>query len=155
MHRLLEKKEQKRLFGSRLSRFDTDAAEQLLGIRSPNAVGLELVWPDFTALPGRNVGPQHTGGVMITPSLDYMERAWDEAKYGRPSSRPFTHFIIQSATDPSLLARYQEEAARSFRRLDPRLAFEDAQAARRRPPPVSLNDNVRGELLRPCANIAA
>ena len=58
--------------------------------------------PDFTALPGRSVGPQHTGGVMITPSLDYMEQAWDEAKYGRPSSRPFTHFIIQSATDPSL-----------------------------------------------------
>ena len=58
--------------------------------------------PDFTALPGRSVGPQHTGGVMITPSLDYLERAWDEAKYGRPSSRPFTHFIIQSATDPSL-----------------------------------------------------
>jgi phytoene dehydrogenase-like protein len=58
--------------------------------------------PDFTALRGRSVGPQHTGGVMITPSLDYMERAWDEAKYGRPSSRPFTHFIIQSATDPSL-----------------------------------------------------
>jgi hypothetical protein len=39
---------------------------------------------------------------MITPSLDYMEQAWDEAKYGRPSRRPFTHFIIQSATDPSL-----------------------------------------------------
>jgi phytoene dehydrogenase-like protein len=58
--------------------------------------------PDFIALPGRSVGPQHTGGVMITPSLDYMERAWDEAKYGRPSSRPFTHFIIQSATDSSL-----------------------------------------------------
>lgn len=58
--------------------------------------------PDFTALPGRSVGPQHTGGVMITPSLDYMEQAWDEAKYGRPSTRPFTHFIIQSATDPSL-----------------------------------------------------
>ena len=58
--------------------------------------------PDFTALPGRTVGPQHTGGVMITPSLDYLEQAWDEVKYGRPSRRPFTHFIIQSATDPTL-----------------------------------------------------
>jgi phytoene dehydrogenase-like protein len=58
--------------------------------------------PNFVALPSRDVGPQHTGGVLIAPSLDYFERAWDDAKYGRPSSQPFVHFIIQSATDPSL-----------------------------------------------------
>lgn len=57
---------------------------------------------DFVALPGKSVGPQHTGGVMIAPSIDYMERAWDDAKYGRPSSRPFTQMFFQSATDPTL-----------------------------------------------------
>ena len=39
---------------------------------------------------------------MIAPSVDYMERAWDEAKRGLPSSRPFSQMVIQSATDPSV-----------------------------------------------------
>jgi len=39
---------------------------------------------------------------MIAPSIDNMERAWDEAKYGRPSSQPFSQMFIQSATDPTL-----------------------------------------------------
>jgi phytoene dehydrogenase-like protein len=58
--------------------------------------------PDFAALPGKSLGPQHCGGIMIAPSLDYMDRAWDEAKRGLPSSRPFSQMVIQSATDPSV-----------------------------------------------------
>jgi len=58
--------------------------------------------PDFLAMPGRAVGPQHTGGVMVAPSIEYMERAWDEAKYGRPSTRPFSQMFLQSATDATL-----------------------------------------------------
>jgi phytoene dehydrogenase-like protein len=58
--------------------------------------------PDFKALPGKTVGPQHCGGIMIAPSLDYMERAWDEGKRGIPSTRPFSQMIIQSATDPTV-----------------------------------------------------
>lgn len=58
--------------------------------------------PDFKAVRGRDIGPQHCGGIIIAPSITYLERAWDEAKYGTPSSRPFTQFVIQSATDPTL-----------------------------------------------------
>jgi phytoene dehydrogenase-like protein len=58
--------------------------------------------PDFVAMPGKTVGPQHTGGVMIAPSIEYLERAWDDAKYGRPSRQPFSQMFIQSATDPTL-----------------------------------------------------
>lgn len=58
--------------------------------------------PDFRALPGKSLGPQHCGGIMISPSLDYMDRAWDEAKRGLPPSRPFSQMVIQSATDPSV-----------------------------------------------------
>lgn len=58
--------------------------------------------PDFATLPGKTLGPQHCGGIMIAPSLDYMDRAWDEAKRGLPSSRPFSQMVIQSATDPSV-----------------------------------------------------
>src|SRR5690348_3798182 len=50
---------------------------------------------------------------------------------------------------------HQEEAVGKFRRLDPCLAFEDEKPARRHPPAFSLDDNVRGELLRSRVNIAA
>jgi phytoene dehydrogenase-like protein len=58
--------------------------------------------PDFTAVPGTTVGPQHTGGITINPSIDYLERAWDDARYGRPSARPFMDAYIQSATEEGL-----------------------------------------------------
>jgi phytoene dehydrogenase-like protein len=45
--------------------------------------------PNFTALPSTTVGPQHTGGIVINPSVDYLETAWDDCKRGHPSRRPF------------------------------------------------------------------
>jgi phytoene dehydrogenase-like protein len=58
--------------------------------------------PNFTALPGTAVGPQHTGGIVINPSIDYLERAWDDCKRGKPSARPFMDCYIQSATEEGL-----------------------------------------------------
>ena len=56
--------------------------------------------PDFTALPG--AGPHLRGAVSISPSVDYMERAYDDAKYGRYSRRPYIDIVIPSLTDPSV-----------------------------------------------------
>jgi phytoene dehydrogenase-like protein len=56
--------------------------------------------PDFTCKPG--AGPHLRGAISISPSVDYMERAYDEAKYGRPSSRPYIDIVIPSLTDPSV-----------------------------------------------------
>ena len=56
--------------------------------------------PDFTALPGP--GPHLRGAVSISPSVDYMERAYDDAKYGRFSRRPYMDIVIPSLTDTSL-----------------------------------------------------
>src|SRR6185437_10733550 len=60
--------------------------------------------PDFTALPysGAVAGPQHRGTIHISPTLDYMERAYDDAKYGRPSASPILECTIPSAVDPSV-----------------------------------------------------
>jgi phytoene dehydrogenase-like protein len=58
--------------------------------------------PDFTALPGKDVGPQHTGGIVINPSVDYLQRAWEDCEQGRPSERPFMEGYIQSATEEGL-----------------------------------------------------
>ncbi len=58
--------------------------------------------PDFAAMPGKEVGPQHTGGIMINPSIDYLERAWKDCERGQPSEKPFMEGYIQSATEDGL-----------------------------------------------------
>jgi phytoene dehydrogenase-like protein len=56
--------------------------------------------PDFTCLPGP--GAHLRGAISISPSVDYMERAYDDAKYGRYSRRPYIDIVIPSLTDPSV-----------------------------------------------------
>jgi phytoene dehydrogenase-like protein len=56
--------------------------------------------PDFTALPG--TGSHLRGAISISPNVDYMERAFDEAKYGHFSRRPYMDIVIPSLTDPSV-----------------------------------------------------
>ena len=56
--------------------------------------------PDFTCLPG--AGEHLRGAVSFSPSVDYMERAYDDAKYGRPSRRPYIDMIIPTLVDPSM-----------------------------------------------------
>jgi len=53
--------------------------------------------PDFTCLPGE--GPLHRGAISISPSIDYIERAYDEAKYGAFSKNPYIDMIIPSMID--------------------------------------------------------
>jgi len=57
--------------------------------------------PDFRAIPGAKLQDHHRGLIDIAPSVDYLERAYDDAKYGRPSRDPFLEFVIESANDPS------------------------------------------------------
>jgi phytoene dehydrogenase-like protein len=56
--------------------------------------------PDFTARHG--AGPHLRGAVSISPSVDYMERAYDDAKYGLYSRRPYIDMVIPTLTDPSV-----------------------------------------------------
>jgi phytoene dehydrogenase-like protein len=58
--------------------------------------------PDFTTLPGKEVGPQHTGAVVINPSIDYLQSAWEDCEKGKPSENPFMEGYIQSATEEGL-----------------------------------------------------
>ena len=56
--------------------------------------------PDFTCLPGP--GNHLRGAISISPSMEYMERAYDQAKYGEFSRRPYIDMVIPSLTDPSV-----------------------------------------------------
>ncbi|HEV8384619.1 MAG TPA: NAD(P)/FAD-dependent oxidoreductase [Candidatus Acidoferrales bacterium] len=56
--------------------------------------------PDFKCMPGP--GAHLRGAISISPSVDYMERAYDDAKYGHHSRRPYVDIVIPSLTDPSV-----------------------------------------------------
>jgi len=56
--------------------------------------------PDFTCQPG--AGEHLKGVISISPSLQYVERAFDAAKYGRVSERPYLEVSIPSLSDPSV-----------------------------------------------------
>jgi phytoene dehydrogenase-like protein len=56
--------------------------------------------PNFTALPG--VGPQHHGTMHVCPDQDYIERAYDDAKYGRWARDPMLECTMATALDPTL-----------------------------------------------------
>src|SRR5688500_4485026 len=56
--------------------------------------------PNFIAMPGE--GPHLAGAISISPSLDYIERAYDDAKFGDFSRRPYMDIILPSMLDPSM-----------------------------------------------------
>jgi phytoene dehydrogenase-like protein len=56
--------------------------------------------PDFTCLPGP--GPHLRGAVSISPTVEYLERAYDDAKYGEFSREPYMDIVIPSMIDPGM-----------------------------------------------------
>lgn len=58
--------------------------------------------PKFSCLSSEGLGPHHHGTMHIGPSLDYLERAYDDAKYGRPSERPILECTMATSVDDSL-----------------------------------------------------
>jgi len=58
--------------------------------------------PDFTANPGTNLQEHHTGSVEMAPSMEYIERAFIDAREGRPAARPFSDGVIPTAFDKTL-----------------------------------------------------
>jgi phytoene dehydrogenase-like protein len=82
-------------------------ADFLEGVRrykfrgSSGKVNLALdALPNFKCLPGP--GAHLRGAISISPSMEYMERAYDDAKYGHYSRRPYIDMVIPSVTDPSV-----------------------------------------------------
>src|SRR6266498_236888 len=56
--------------------------------------------PDFKCMPGP--GSHLRGAISVSPAVDYMEKAYDDAKYGMFSRRPYIDMVIPSLTDPSV-----------------------------------------------------
>jgi len=56
--------------------------------------------PSFTVLPGE--GEHLRGAISLSPSIDAMERAYDDAKYGHWSRKPYVDIVIPTLVDPSM-----------------------------------------------------
>jgi phytoene dehydrogenase-like protein len=67
--------------------------------------------PDFTVLPGRSLAEHHTSGIIMAPSLAYMDQAYLDAKAGGWSKRPIVEMLIPSTLDESLAPPGQHVAS--------------------------------------------
>jgi phytoene dehydrogenase-like protein len=58
--------------------------------------------PEFTTLPNSETTDHLRGAIAFSPGVDHMERAYDDAKAGRHSRRPFIDMVIPTMVDPSM-----------------------------------------------------
>jgi phytoene dehydrogenase-like protein len=67
--------------------------------------------PDFTCLPGKDVGEHHQSGIIIAPTLDYMDQAFSDARAFGWSRAPIVEILIPSTVDDSLAPAGQHVAS--------------------------------------------
>lgn len=77
--------------------------------------------PDFSALPGRAPAEHHASGIIIAPSLDYMEQAYFDARSFGWSRSPIIELVIPSTLDATLAPRDQHVASLFCQHAAPKL----------------------------------
>jgi phytoene dehydrogenase-like protein len=58
--------------------------------------------PDFRSHPGKDLQPHHTGAIELAHSMDYLQRAFEDARQGRGSTKPYCDGVIASTVDPTI-----------------------------------------------------
>jgi len=94
-NRFLDSKDLPEQFHQAINRIDYSSATAKVNL----ALG-EL--PNFTCLPGSDVGPQHNGTIHIGESIEEIERGYDDAKYGEPSKNPIVEITIPTSVDKTI-----------------------------------------------------
>ena len=77
--------------------------------------------PDFTCLPGRQPADHHTAGIILAPTLAYMERAYFDARALGWSRQPIIELVIPSTLDDSLAPKGQHVASLFCQHVAPQL----------------------------------
>ena len=77
--------------------------------------------PDFTALPGKSCDEHHASGIIIGPSLAYMERAYFDARSIGWSREPIVELVIPSTLDDTLAPSGRHVASLFCQHVAPRL----------------------------------
>jgi phytoene dehydrogenase-like protein len=75
--------------------------------------------PDFTCASGRHTQPHHSSGIIIAPSLHYMERAYFDARTHGYAREPIVEMLIPSTVDPSLAPAGKHVASLFCQHFDP------------------------------------
>jgi phytoene dehydrogenase-like protein len=77
--------------------------------------------PDFRCLPGRELADHHTAGIIIAPTLAYMERAYFDARTSGWSAQPIVEMLIPSTLDDTLAPKGQHVASLFCQHVAPQL----------------------------------
>ena len=77
--------------------------------------------PDFMSLPGKTPAEHHQCGIVIAPTLDYMDRAYVDAKLHGWSKQPIVEMLIPSTLDDSLAPEGQHVASLFCQQFSPQL----------------------------------
>jgi phytoene dehydrogenase-like protein len=77
--------------------------------------------PDFSCLPGKEAAEHHGSGIIIAPSLQYMERAYHDARAHGWSREPIVEVVIPSTLDPTLAPPGQHVASLFCQHVAPQL----------------------------------
>ena len=77
--------------------------------------------PDFTCLPGKDVAEHHQCGIILAPTLDYMDRAFIDAKLTGMSKKPIVEILIPSTVDDSLAPKGAHVASLFCQQFAPEL----------------------------------
>ena len=77
--------------------------------------------PSFTALPGHELADHHTAGIILAPSLAYMDRAYDDARKFGWSREPIVEMLIPSTLDDTLAPRGKHVASLFCQHVAPEL----------------------------------
>jgi phytoene dehydrogenase-like protein len=86
------------------SRLDRDFVQDVSNVRYRGATAkVHLALGELPRFGGVPAGGEHlSGAISISPSLEYLERASDAAKYGTVSGEPYLEAVIPSISDPSM-----------------------------------------------------
>jgi phytoene dehydrogenase-like protein len=77
--------------------------------------------PDFLCRPGREAAPHHGAGIIIGPSLDYLDRAYADARREGWSREPIVEMLIPSTIDDTLAPSGRHVASLFVQHVSPRL----------------------------------
>ena len=77
--------------------------------------------PDFECLPGKDLAEHHQAGIIIAPTLDYMDRAFEDAQQHGWSKHPIVEMVISSTLDDTLAPRGAHVASLFCQQFAPEL----------------------------------
>ncbi|MBM3507631.1 MAG: NAD(P)/FAD-dependent oxidoreductase [Alphaproteobacteria bacterium] len=87
--------------------------------------------PDFRCLPGKQLADHHTSGIILAPSLRYMEQAYFDARTRGWSRKPIVEMLIPSTVDDSLAPAGKHVASLFCQHVAPALPNGDSWDARK------------------------